>query len=169
MPSEYGVALPVRRLGDDSHRFAQEVDGDYGQKMLNLRKNAIDLGIVVRDSQESLAFYRDLLGFEHVMDTPLSGAMSGTMHRLMCGDTMIKLVSHDEVPAASAPPGGLAGATGLRYFTMQVSNLAEATEACKAGGAKVVIDQLVVRDGVTISMVEDPDGNWVEFVDDTTL
>ena len=137
--------------------------------MLNLRKNAIDLGIVITDSEKSLAFYRDLLGFEHVMDTPLSGAMSGTMHRLMVGDSMIKLVSHDNTPEPSAPPGGLAGATGLRYFTMQISNLAEATEACKAAGAKVVIDQLEVRDGVTISMIEDPDGNWVEFVDDTAL
>ena len=38
--------------------------------MLSLRKNAIDLGIVIKDSNASLAFYRDLLGFEHVADTP---------------------------------------------------------------------------------------------------
>ena len=49
---------------------------------------------------------------------------------------------------------------------MQVTNLAEITEACRAAGSTVVVDQVEVRDGVTISMVTDPDGNWVEFVDD---
>lgn len=29
--------------------------------------------------------------------------------------------------------------------------------------------QMGIRPGVKISMVTDPDGNWVEFVDDTTL
>lgn len=137
--------------------------------MLSLRKNAIDLGIVIKDSAASLAFYRDLLGFEHVADTPMPGAAPGTMHRLLCGDTMIKLVKHDTVPETSSPPGGIAGATGFRYFTMQISNLAEVTEACSDAGVKVIIDQLEVRPGVKISMVADPDGNWVEFVDDTTL
>ena len=133
---------------------------------VTLRKDSIDLGIVVRDSETALAFYRDVLGFEHVPDTPMPGAMKGTMHRLMCGTTLIKLVSLDDKPETAAPPGGITGATGFRYFTMQVSNLAEITEACRAAGSKVVIDQSEVRPGVTISMVTDPDGNWVEFVDD---
>jgi len=136
--------------------------------MLSLRKDSIDLGIVIRDSAASLAFYRDLLGFEHVADTPMPGDLPATMHRLMCGTTMIKLVKHDDPPAASAPGGGIAGATGLRYFTMQITNLAEVTQACGDAGVRVIIDQLEVRPGVTISMVSDPDGNWVEFVDDRT-
>ena len=136
--------------------------------MLSLRKNAIDLGIVIRDSGASLAFYRDLLGFEHIADTPMPGAVPATMHRLMCGDSMIKLVSHDETPSQSAPPGGVAGASGLRYFTMQITNLAEVTAACTDAGVRVLIDNMEIRPGVSISMVEDPDGNWVEFVDDRT-
>ncbi len=136
--------------------------------MLSLRKNAIDLGIVVNDSATSLAFYRDLLGLEHTADTPMPGAVPATMHRLMCGDSMIKLVSYDQVPDAQAAPGGPAGATGLRYFTIHVTNLSEVTEACAEAEVRVIIDQLEIRPGVTISMVEDPDGNWVEFIDDTT-
>lgn len=136
---------------------------------ISLRKDSIDLGIVIKDSEKSLAFYRDLLGLEHVADTPMPGNMPATMHRLMCGTSMIKLVKHDEVPEAAAPGGGIAGATGYRYFTMQVTNLAEITNVCRDSGVKVLIDQLTVRDGVTISMVTDPDGNWVEFVDDTTI
>ena len=86
---------------------------------VELRKDPIDLGIVVKDSAAALGFYRDLLGFEHVGDNPMPGALTGTMHRLLCGTTMIKLV-----------------------------------------------DEATLRPGVSMTMVADPDGNWVEFVDD---
>ncbi len=133
---------------------------------VQLNKDSIDLGIVITDSEASLAFYRDLLGFEHVADTPMPGAMAGTMHRLLCGTTLVKLVKLDEVPEARPAKGGIGGATGYRYFTMQVSNLAEITEAVEAAGYKVRMGNVEIRPGVSISMVEDPDGNWVEFVQD---
>ena len=47
---------------------------------IELGKDSIDIGIVVKDAQTALKFYRDTLGFEHVADTPVAG---GTMHRLM--------------------------------------------------------------------------------------
>jgi hypothetical protein len=75
-------------------------------------------------------------------------------------------VKLDKEPPAEAPPGGIGGATGFRYFTMQVTNLAEITEACRAAGAPVLVANSEIRPGVSISMVADPDGNWVEFVDD---
>lgn len=133
---------------------------------IDLRKDSIDLGIVITDSAASLAFYRDLLGFDHVADTPMPAGIDGTMHRLMCGTTLIKLVKLDAVPTASAPPGGITGGTGYRYFTIQVSNLPEITQQCKDAGVRVVVDNVEIRPQVSISMVEDPDGNWVEFVDD---
>ncbi|MDY7100040.1 MAG: VOC family protein [Actinomycetota bacterium] len=126
-----------------------------------LTKDSIDLGIVVTDSEAALGFYRDLLGLEHVADTPFPGG--GTMHRLMCGTTLVKLVSLDKDLAAN-PPGGPTGGSGLRYFTLSISNLEEVVEACKAAGVKVVWDQREIRPGVKIAMVEDPDGNWVEFL-----
>ncbi len=130
---------------------------------VQLAKSAIDLGIVITDSERSLAFYRDLLGFEHVADTPMPIAGGGTMHRLNCGDTLIKLVKLNNTPETTAT-GGIAGAVGLRYFTMIVSNLAEMVEACEAAGVKIAVPVTEARPGVTIAIVEDPDGNWVEFV-----
>jgi len=59
---------------------------------------------------------------------------------------------------------GIVGATGFRYFTMIVSNLAEIMEQCEAAGCKIAVKMREARPGVTIGMVEDPDGNWVEFV-----
>lgn len=126
-----------------------------------LTKDSIDLGIVISDADTALAFYRDLLGFELVGTMP---APNATMYRLMCGTSMIKLMHHDTLPPAASPPGGIPAATGIRYFTISVSNIAEMTEQCAAAGHKVIWDNRVLRPGVTVSMVEDPDGNWVEFL-----
>jgi glyoxylase I family protein len=131
-----------------------------------LRKDSIDLGIVITDSERSLAFYRDGLGLDHVADTPVPGPTPGTMHRLMCGTTMIKLLKFDDVPAARPAPGGIGGATGYRYFTISVSNLDEATQACREAGANVLFDGVELPGlDLRISMIEDPDGNWVELIE----
>ena len=130
---------------------------------VQLAKSAIDLGIVITDSEKALAFYVGVLGFEHQADTPMPIGGGGTMHRLMCGDSMIKLVNLTNTPQAAAP-GGIPGATGMRYFTMQVTNLTEMMAACVAAGVTVAVPESEIRPGISIGMVEDPDGNWVEFV-----
>lgn len=127
-----------------------------------LSKNAIDLGIVTRDGPAALRFYRDTLGFRQEPDTPFP--MGGTMHRLWCGDSLIKLVVPDEMPQARPAGGGIAGASGYRYWTISISNLTELVEKCRSGGYRVRVEPREVRKGVTIAIVEDPDGNWVEFL-----
>jgi catechol 2,3-dioxygenase-like lactoylglutathione lyase family enzyme len=128
---------------------------------VQLTKDSIDLGIVVRDAEASLHFYREILGLEDQGEMPMPG---GTMHRLLCGTSLIKLVSLSRAPAASAPPGGIAGATGYRYWTISVSNLDDATARAEEAGRKVVISPREIRPGIKISMIEDPDGNWVELL-----
>ncbi|MEM9132460.1 MAG: VOC family protein [Actinomycetota bacterium] len=131
---------------------------------VELAKPSIDLGIVITDSERSLAFYRDLLGFEHVADIPMPIAGGGTMHRLNCGESLIKLVKLSDEPTEHGR-GGIAGRTGMRYFTMIVTNLRPIMAACEAAGVTVAVPVTEIRPGVTIGMVEDPDGNWVEFVE----
>lgn len=131
---------------------------------VQLAKSAIDLGIVISDSDKALAFYRDLLGFEHVADVPMPVGGGGTMHRLNCGDSLIKLVKFDTNPEHNGG-GGLPAATGMRYFTMIVSNLADMMQACQDADVPVAVPVTEVRPGVTIGMVTDPDGNLVEFVE----
>jgi catechol 2,3-dioxygenase-like lactoylglutathione lyase family enzyme len=130
---------------------------------VQLAKSAIDLGIVITDSEKALEFYVGVLGFEHQADTPMPIGGGGTMHRLMCGDSMIKLVNLTNTPQAAAP-GGIPGATGMRYFTMQVTNLTEMMAACAEAGVTIAVPESEIRPGTSIGMVEDPDGNWVEFV-----
>lgn len=127
-----------------------------------IAKDSIDLGIVVRDAPAALKFYRDTLGLLQEPDTPFPAG--GTMHRLRCGTSLIKLVAPAVVPAARPEPGGIPKASGYRYWTITVSNLDEIMGQCEAGGYKIVVPKTEVRPGITIGIVEDPDGNWLEFV-----
>jgi glyoxylase I family protein len=128
---------------------------------LELQKDSIDLGIVVKDPAACVAFYRDVLGLTDLGESPMPG---GSMHRLGCGTSVIKLVSPQRPPAAEAHPGGLRGATGYRYWTVSVVDLDGVVAACESAGRPVVIPPTELRPGVRIAMVEDPDGNWVELL-----
>ena len=131
-----------------------------------LVKDAIDLGLVSRDGEACVAFYRDVLGLQDLGESPMPG---GTMHRLGCGRSVLKIVSLRRPPEASAAPGGLRGATGYRYWTLTVDNLEEVVGECAQAGRPVVVPPTELRPGVTIAMVEDPDGNVVELTERATL
>ena len=130
---------------------------------VQLTKDSIDLGIVTSDADRALAFYRDTLGLEVEGEMPMPGG--GVMHRLRCGTSLIKIVVNGKQPKATAPAGGIGGATGYRYWTISVSNLDELVKSCDEGGHKVVVPAMEIRPGIRIAIVEDPDGNWVEFLE----
>lgn len=159
--------MPAGRVGDCHRAPGGRTVLDYttpGQANMGiqLKKQAIDLGIVTTNGPAMLAFYRDVLGLVHQGDMPMPGGV-GTMHRLLCGDSLIKLVAMPSLPAA-AVPGGIGGGAGYRYWTMTVTNLTEMVQACADAGHTVVWPERALRPGIRIAMVADPDGNWVEFL-----
>jgi catechol 2,3-dioxygenase-like lactoylglutathione lyase family enzyme len=121
----------------------------------------VDLGIVVRDIDACLPFYRDVLGMKSLFDLPLPGSH---LWFLQWGATQVKLVVHDDVPAAANPPGGSRGGTGLRYFTIVVEDIDAALAACEAAGAPIPMPVLEISKGVKIAFVEDPEGNAIELL-----
>jgi catechol 2,3-dioxygenase-like lactoylglutathione lyase family enzyme len=131
---------------------------------VNVAKDAIDLGIVTTNGEAMLAFYRDVLGFKHEGDIAMEHVGIKVMHRLWFGKSLIKLVVPVKDPGVPAAPGGIQGGTGYRYWTMTIHNLDEVLSAVEAAGQKIVRPRTEVRPGVVIGMVEDPDGNWVEFI-----
>jgi catechol 2,3-dioxygenase-like lactoylglutathione lyase family enzyme len=128
---------------------------------VELKKAAIDLGIVTTNGAAMLTFYRDTLGLKYLREMPMPGG--GVMHQLGCGDSVIKLVVLDSTPAQAAP-GGIQGATGYRYLTITITNITEVMQACVSQGHKITVKERELRPGVRIGIVADPDGNWVEFL-----
>jgi catechol 2,3-dioxygenase-like lactoylglutathione lyase family enzyme len=129
---------------------------------MRVQKSAIDLGIITNNLEPMLAFYRDLLELEveAVIDMP----GGGVMHRFKAGDSIIKVIETDPKPEVNAAPGGIRGATGYRYWSLHVMDLAGAMDKLEAAGVKIVVPSKTIRPGVKIAIVADPDGNWVELL-----
>jgi len=130
---------------------------------IEIKKSAIDIGIVTRNADAMMNFYRDVLGLavEGVMDMP----GGGVMHRLKVGDSVIKVIETDPLPETDAAPGGIRGATGYRYWTITVGNLVDSVARVEQAGHKVIVSAKEIRPGLTIAIVADPDGNWVELLE----
>jgi len=127
--------------------------------MIKPAKNSLDLGILVGDIDRSLNFYHHILGLEFVGQTPV---WYGMIHRLRFGNSDIKLVDPNE--KISNGPRGLEKQLGYRYITLVVSNLAELCEHLQKQEITFALTLTETRPGVKVAMVEDPDGNIVEFL-----
>lgn len=132
---------------------------------LDIKKAAIDIGIIAKDIEAMLTFYRDTLGLEFEAAIPMPGG--GTMNRLKVGDSVIKVIELDPAAPADAAPGGIRGASGYRYWTITVGNLEECVQKAAEAGNKVVVPAKEVRPGITIAILADPDGNWVELLENS--
>ena len=131
---------------------------------MQVSKESIDLGIVVTDEKAAVDFYRDGLGLEWEGELPLPG---GRMYRLRCGTTIIKLLKLDRTAAAKPAPGGPMGGLGFRYFTISVPDIRGLMAQLEAKGIRATVPVTEFRPGVTIAMVTDPDGNTIEFLQNT--
>lgn len=125
----------------------------------------IDIGIVVRDIDSTLPFYRDALGLKVLFDFELPTGLH--MWQLAVGECVVKLVAHKQTPPAANPPGGSGGGTGLRYWTMGVDDIDASVARCRDHGASVALDVTQLMPGIRIAMIEDPEGNVVEFLENS--
>ncbi len=133
---------------------------------MQVSKDSIDLGIIVSDEKAALGFYRDGLGLEMEGELPLPG---GRMYRLKCGTTILKLVKLERTPEAKPAPGGPMRGLGFRYFTISVPDIRGLMAQIDAKGIKATVPVTEFRPGVTIAMVTDPEGNTVEFLQNTPV
>jgi catechol 2,3-dioxygenase-like lactoylglutathione lyase family enzyme len=129
---------------------------------MDIQKAAIDLGIVTNNLDAMLAFYGDKLGldFEATIDMP----GGGVMHRYRVGDSVVKIVETEPRPPVEATPGGIRAATGYRYWTIHVPDINALVAKLEGEGVEVAVPVKTIRPGVAIAMVVDPDGNWVELL-----
>ena len=121
----------------------------------------LDIGIVVRNLERMLAFYRDTLGLEYLGEQPMA---TGVRYLFRCGNSHLKLIWPDTHPEESNPPGGSKGATGIRYITVVSDSVEDLVERCLLAVNPIRTPLKKMPSGNTIAMVEDPDGNWVELL-----
>ena len=130
-----------------------------------VQKSAIDIGIIAKDIDAMITFYSEGLGLELEASIPMPGG--GTMNRFKVGDSIVKVIALDPAAPAEAPPGGIRGATGYRYWTIHIPNLEETVDKIVGDGYKVVMPAKTIREGIAIAIVADPDGNWVELLENS--
>jgi catechol 2,3-dioxygenase-like lactoylglutathione lyase family enzyme len=116
----------------------------------------LEVGVVIRDPERMLAFYRDYLGLPLEKEVTFPGVH---LYFLQFGDAYVKLVHLDHPPEDANPPGGMRSATGLRYVELEIHNVHEIAEHVAEGGGKLVRLQEV--DILTMALLEDPEGNHV--------
>jgi lactoylglutathione lyase len=104
----------------------------------------------VRSLSEHRKFYGDVLGFA---EQPWAG---GPAFRL--GDSLVLL---EEDRAAAADP--VRQARGWRYITLQVADIDVVHGTLRRNGAREGLAPITLGDVARISMILDPDGNWIEL------
>ena len=126
-----------------------------------LSSDAIEVGVVVRDVDRCLEFYRDVLGLSYVGDLDFGVAH---MWRFQAGTSVVKLLLFREEPTGSNPPGEVT-ATGYRYMSLFVSNIDDLVAEVAQFGGTVAIPVTEFQPGSRFAFVEDPEGNRIELLD----
>lgn len=123
----------------------------------------VDVGIVTKNLEAMLAFYRDILGFVPTGELPLPNG--DVLYKFACGASSFKLL-HTQRESPAVPPGTeIQAAIGYRWGTYWVSNIVELVAECEAAGSGVTLPVRPNQLGNLVAIVKDPDGNLVEFVE----
>ena len=109
---------------------------------------AVSMG--VRSLSEHRRFYGDILGFA---EQSWSG---GPAFRL--GDSLVLL---EEDVAATVDP--IRKAHGWRYITLQVADIDAVHNDLRSKGVREGLAPVTLGNVARISMILDPDGNWIEL------
>jgi catechol 2,3-dioxygenase-like lactoylglutathione lyase family enzyme len=138
-----GLQKPRRMVDPDGNRVQLVPPGHNGVTQI-----AVAMG--VRSLSEHRRFYGDILGFA---EQPRSG---GPAFRL--GDSLLLL---EEDGAASFDP--VRQARGWRYITLQVADIDAVHDELRSRGVREGLAPITLGDVARISMILDPDGNWIEL------
>lgn len=138
-----GLAAPKSLTDPDGNRVTLVPKGYQG-----IEQAAVLLA--VRDLAAHRAFYGQALGLPE-RPWPGGAAFAG-------GETLIVLEESPDAPGDAGMQG-----RGWRYITFQVFKVDEVHAAVLAAGGREAMAPLTLGTTARISMVRDPDGNWIEL------
>ena len=134
-----------------------------------------EVGFAVSDIDALLPFYTEVLGFTVFSDLlvpPEKSAPTGlspTGYRVVRLETNLgnryKLAQPAAPPELSGPVEFALQKQGGAYVTFIVDGLKALQQRLKEHGARIMSDGIVqVRPGVGLLLAQDPEGNYLEFV-----
>ncbi len=138
-----GIAAPQTMTDPDGNRVSLVPKGLFGIERIGIR-----LG--VRDIEAHRRFYREALGLQQ-------GQYAGAM-TFLAGDTVLIVEQ-----AADAPGDAAFDGKGWRYITFQVFEVDREHAYVLAHGGREARAPVTLGTTARISMVRDPDGNWIEL------
>ena len=132
-------------------------------------------GIIVKDMEKSLWFYRDILGLEVIQEftddskyiNEITGIENGTAHFVklrMAGGTVLELL---EYPSHPTEPHNLSILNvGVCHIALQVASCDEAHELLESNGIRILSRPVLSSEGIAkVFFCIDPDGVRVEMVE----
>jgi|TARA_B100001996_G_scaffold88884_1_gene65942 catechol-2,3-dioxygenase len=132
---------------------------------INFTSKAIDIGIVTSNKESILNFYENILGFTNEVQIPFPGL--GTVNKISYGIGYIKVLVLDDKPSNTSPIGDFSTSNGIRYITINLSNLDELITICSKNNVAIINSGMTIRPGVTVALIQDPDGNLIELMQTT--
>jgi len=138
-----GLREPRRMVDPDGNRVQLVPKGFDGVTQLGVAMG-------VRSLSEHRRFYGDILGFA---EQSWSGDAAFCL-----GDSLLLL---EEDRAATADP--VRQARGWRYITLQVADIDAVHGELRSKGVREGLAPITLGDVARISMILDPDGNWIEL------
>lgn len=138
-----GLQTPRRMVDPDGNRVQLVPPGHDGITQL-----AVAMG--VRSLSEHQRFYGDIFGFA---EQPWSGGLAFRLG--------VSLLLLEEDGAAAVDP--VRQARGWRYITLQIADIDAVHAELRSKGVREGLAPITLGDVARISMILDPDGNWIEL------
>jgi catechol 2,3-dioxygenase-like lactoylglutathione lyase family enzyme len=143
MIAREGLREPRRMVDPDGNRVQLVPPGQDGITQLAV-------SMAVRSLSEHRKFYRDILGFA---EQSWSGGPAFCL-----GDSLLLL---EEDAAATLDP--VRQAAGWRYITLQIADIDAVHGELRSKGVREGLAPITLGEVARISMILDPDGNWIEL------
>lgn len=144
------IAQPKPMTDPEGNRVTLVPSGMFGIERIGIR-----LG--VRDVEAHRRFYTAALGL--TQGESFAGAMT-----FLAGDTVLIVEASTDAPGDAAFDG-----RGWRYITFQVFEVDREHAFVLAHGGREARAPVTLGSKARISMVRDPDGNWIELSQRATL